>query len=144
MFPVPGTRRAGRGCKGGFEDLEASLCCIRFLVLFLSDWSAHTLTDTHRIRKSSAVLPAKLVSPFIAGCRCLWVKYLWKIAMIGFIMLPAVSSDGNEFGILGWEKKPLFSKYHLVRAKEERLPVFTAWWAYEYISWWPWDNDELF
>lgn len=88
-------RRAASGC---------------WRMCYFAEIRAPTLWQTHRIRKSFSVLPAKLVSSFIPGCRCLWVKYLWKIAMIGFIMLPAVSRDGNEFGILGWKKKISFLK----------------------------------
>ncbi len=80
------------------------------ICVFHSYSCTHTLdrhTHTHRITKSFSVLPAKLVSPFIPGCRCLWVKYLWKIAMIGFIMLPQVSKMEMSLVFFG-EKKSLF------------------------------------
>lgn len=153
-FQSRGARRGGRGCIG-FWNLEALPRCIRLLAcVYFSSNSEHPHSwQTHRITKSFSVLPAKLVSPFIPGCRCLWVKYLWKIAMIGFIMLPAVSKDGNEFGILGCEKKQkiksLFSKYHLVRVKEGLQPACFGTSLHclmrgcEYIFSWTWDNDEL-
>lgn len=34
--------------------------------------NTHLLTHTHRIKKFFSVLPAKLVSSFIPGCRCQW------------------------------------------------------------------------
>lgn len=135
FFQFLGTWCGGRGCIG-FENLEASLCCIRLLVSVYFSQDSCTHTQTHRITKSFSVLPAKLVSSFIPGCTCLWVKYLWKIAMIGFIMLPAVSKDGNEFGILGL-KKNSSSPFQNISLLDSRkwfcLPVMvrlcTAWWG---------------
>lgn len=62
-------------------------------------------THTHPYNQKILLGPSSQISiSFHCGMQ-MSVKYLWKIAMIGFIMLPTVSRNGNEFGILGWRNK---------------------------------------
>lgn len=79
-FQSPGARRGGSGWRG----FENRMVCVCFFL------------NSHAQNHQILLGPSSQISIcFHSGMQ----MNLWRIAMIGFIMLPAVSED-DEFGIL--------------------------------------------